>query len=76
MCVHVPVCVCDHLRNSIIPAVTCPTDSRYRPDQRLLENSNVDEGSSQKFRLEEKQRAARRARESRKERWKPRRVFM
>lgn len=52
-------------------AVTCPTDSRYRPDQRLLENGDVDEASSQKFRLEEKQRSARRARESHKERWKP-----
>ena len=55
-----------------LPAVTCPTDSRNRPDQRLLENGNVDEASSQKFRLEEKQRASRRVRESRKEQWKPR----
>lgn len=53
-------------------SVTCPTDSRNRPDQRLLENNNVDEASSQKYRLEEKQRAARRARESHKEQWKPR----
>lgn len=51
--------------------VTCPTDSRYRPDQRLLENGDVDGASSEKFRLEEKQRAARRLRESRKERWRP-----
>jgi hypothetical protein len=51
--------------------VTCPTDSRYRPDQRLLENGDVDEASDEKFRLEEKQRTARRLRESRKERWRP-----
>ena len=53
------------------PAVKCPTDSRYRPDQRLLENGDVDEASDEKFRLEEKQRTARRLRESRKERWRP-----
>lgn len=52
--------------------VTCPTDSRRRPDQRLLEESDVDAASSEKFRLEEKQRVARRAREACKEKWKPR----
>ena len=53
-------------------AVTCPTDSRYRPDQRMLEDGDVEQASSEKFRLEEKQRAARRLRESHKERWRPR----
>ena len=55
-----------------LSAVTCPTDSRKRPDQRLLEEGNVDAASSEKYRLEEKQRAARRLRQSRKEEWKPR----
>ncbi len=45
-------------------SVTCPTDSRFRPDQRLLENGKIDEASNEKFRLEEKQRAARKKREA------------
>ena len=53
-------------------AVTCPTDSRKRPDQRLLEEGKVDDAASEKYRLEEKQRAARRLRQSKKEEWKPR----
>ncbi|CAK9800530.1 Oxysterol-binding protein 1 [Anthophora quadrimaculata] len=40
-----------------------PTDSRFRPDQRLMENGQWDEANAEKLRLEEKQRAARRARE-------------
>lgn len=51
--------------------VTCPTDSRKRTDQRLLEEGLVDEASTDKFRLEEKQRVARKRRESRKQKWKP-----
>ena len=51
--------------------VTCPTDSRLRPDQRLLEDGLVDESSDEKYRLEEKQRAARRRREATNEKWKP-----
>ena len=51
--------------------VMCPTDSRKRPDQRLLEDGLVDEASSEKYRLEEKQRAARKKREAKKEKWKP-----
>lgn len=51
--------------------VTCPTDSRFRPDQRLLEDGLVDESSSEKYCLEEKQRAARRKREAAKENWRP-----
>ncbi|KAJ4918948.1 hypothetical protein JOQ06_021292 [Pogonophryne albipinna] len=34
-----------------------PTDSRRRPDQRLMEEGRWDEGNSEKQRLEEKQRA-------------------
>ncbi|XP_043939993.1 oxysterol-binding protein 1 [Protopterus annectens] len=41
-----------------------PTDSRLRPDQRLMENGRWDEANAEKQRLEEKQRAARRKRES------------
>ncbi|KAL0119239.1 hypothetical protein PUN28_009669 [Cardiocondyla obscurior] len=40
-----------------------PTDSRLRPDQRLMEDGRWDEANAEKLRLEEKQRAARRARE-------------
>ena len=35
-----------------------PTDSRFRPDQRLMEEQKIDEASDEKHRLEEKQRAA------------------
>lgn len=41
-----------------------PTDSRLRPDQRLMEAGNWDQANKEKVRLEEKQRAARRQRES------------
>ena len=41
-----------------------PTDSRLRPDQRLMEQGDWDAANAQKLRLEEKQRAARRQRES------------
>ncbi|GJQ81348.1 Osbp [Trypoxylus dichotomus] len=41
-----------------------PTDSRLRPDQRLMENQMWDEANSEKVRLEEKQRAVRRQREA------------
>jgi Oxysterol-binding protein len=36
-----------------------PTDSRFRPDQRALENGELDKASAEKVRLEEKQRARR-----------------
>ncbi|XP_046980953.1 oxysterol-binding protein 1 isoform X1 [Schistocerca americana] len=41
-----------------------PTDSRYRPDQRLMEEGRWDEANAEKLRLEEKQRHAMRQRES------------
>ncbi|XP_075698000.1 oxysterol-binding protein 1 [Rhinoderma darwinii] len=44
-----------------------PTDSRMRPDQRLMENGNWDEANVEKQRLEEKQRIARRRREAERE---------
>ncbi|KAM4603734.1 oxysterol-binding protein 1 isoform 2-T2 [Polymixia lowei] len=40
-----------------------PTDSRRRPDQRLMEAGRWDEANAEKQRLEEKQRIARRERE-------------
>ncbi|XP_072750194.1 LOW QUALITY PROTEIN: oxysterol-binding protein 1 [Anoplolepis gracilipes] len=40
-----------------------PTDSRLRPDQRLMEEGRWDEANAEKLRLEEKQRASRRTRE-------------
>lgn len=41
-----------------------PTDARNRPDQRLMENQNFAEANSMKVKLEEAQRARRRAREA------------
>ncbi|XP_015718642.1 oxysterol-binding protein 1 [Coturnix japonica] len=43
---------------------TAPTDSRRRPDQRLMENGRWDEANAEKQRLEEKQRMARKRREA------------
>merc|ERR1719381_440682 len=40
-----------------------PTDTRRRPDQRLMEEGRWDEANKEKVRLEEKQRAVRRMRE-------------
>lgn len=42
----------------------CMTDSRLRPDQRLMEEGRWDEANMEKQRLEEKQRAVRRRREA------------
>jgi len=41
-----------------------PTDSRLRPDQRLMEQGNWDESNKEKLRLEDKQRTERRRREA------------
>lgn len=40
-----------------------PTDSRLRPDQRALENADMETAESEKARLEDKQRALRKWRE-------------
>jgi len=45
-------------------AGVAPTDTRNRPDQRLMESGMWDEANIEKVRLEEKQRAARRIREA------------
>ena len=41
-----------------------PSDSRLRPDQRLMEEANWDEANLLKIKIEEKQRAKRRENES------------
>ncbi|KAL8162395.1 hypothetical protein V2J09_013884 [Rumex salicifolius] len=46
-----------------------PTDARLRPDQRYLENGEFDKANSEKLRLEQRQRQARKMQE---EGWKPR----
>ncbi|XP_053383205.1 oxysterol-binding protein-related protein 1-like isoform X3 [Mercenaria mercenaria] len=48
-----------------------PTDSRLRPDVRILEEGNIDLAGEEKNRLEEKQRAARRERKKRRDEWTP-----
>lgn len=49
-----------------------PTDSRFRPDIRQMEEGNIDLAGQEKDRLEEKQRASRRTFEKRREDWQPR----
>ncbi|TGZ83669.1 hypothetical protein EX30DRAFT_353664 [Ascodesmis nigricans] len=49
-----------------------PTDSRCRPDQRMLERGELDDAEETKVRLEEKQRVRRREMEEAGESWKPR----
>lgn len=41
-----------------------PTDSRNRPDQRLMETGYWEEANQEKLRLEDKQRSKRKKRES------------
>lgn len=48
-----------------------PTDSRLRPDQRLLEQGDVDKAEATKARLEERQRSRKKVRESHGTEWKP-----
>ncbi|XP_022083401.1 oxysterol-binding protein-related protein 1-like [Acanthaster planci] len=48
-----------------------PTDSRFRPDIRCMENGDIDSASDEKHRLEEKQRATRKHRAKTKEAWSP-----
>ncbi|XP_070766535.1 oxysterol-binding protein-related protein 2b [Enoplosus armatus] len=53
-------------------ASLAPTDCRFRPDIRAMENGNMDEASKEKERLEEKQRAARKGRAKNDEEWSTR----
>ncbi|KAM4737848.1 oxysterol-binding protein-related protein 2-like [Anableps anableps] len=50
-------------------AILAPTDCRFRPDIRAMENGNIDKASKEKERLEEKQRAARKERAKHEEEW-------
>ena len=45
-------------------AEVAPTDTRRRPDQRLMEEGRWDEANQEKLRLEEKQRQTRKVRET------------
>ena len=45
----------------------CRSDSRLRPDIRLMEDGQIDSAAKEKTRLEEKQRDCRKTRKSRKE---------
>lgn len=49
-----------------------PTDSRFRPDQRAMEEGEYDFAATEKNRVEEKQRARRREREAKGEEFMPR----
>ncbi|XP_029013033.1 oxysterol-binding protein-related protein 2-like [Betta splendens] len=53
-------------------AVLAPTDCRFRPDIRAMENGDMDKASIEKERLEEKQRAARKDRAKNDEEWSTR----
>ncbi|KAM8755591.1 oxysterol-binding protein-related protein 2-like isoform 1-T3 [Acanthopagrus schlegelii] len=53
-------------------AILAPTDCRFRPDIRAMENGNMDEASQEKERLEEKQRSARKERARNDEEWSTR----
>jgi len=52
--------------------VLCPTDTRWRPDQRAMEEGEYDFAATEKNRLEEKQRAKRRERHEAGVEYKPR----
>ncbi|AEO65645.1 e1ae8b9e-ad33-44f9-b80b-633f22e78812 [Thermothielavioides terrestris] len=60
----------NHLDDALRPWLA-PTDSRFRPDQRAMEEGEYDFAASEKNRLEEAQRARRRAREARGEQFVP-----
>ncbi|EPY87727.1 hypothetical protein CB1_000224003 [Camelus ferus] len=58
----------DPLSKSLLP----PTDTRFRPDQRFLEEGNLEEAERQKQRIEELQRERRRVLEENKVEHQPR----
>uniref|UniRef100_A0A665T938 Oxysterol-binding protein n=1 Tax=Echeneis naucrates TaxID=173247 RepID=A0A665T938_ECHNA len=53
-------------------AILAPTDCRFRPDIRAMENGRMDDASREKERLEEKQRAARKDRSKSDKEWSTR----
>jgi len=61
--------------NELMPGLVgklAKTDSRLRPDQRALEEGNISLATSEKLRLEQKQREAKKRREEQGEQWSPR----
>ncbi|KAK7743843.1 hypothetical protein SLS53_003862 [Cytospora paraplurivora] len=60
----------NHIDDQLRPWLA-PTDSRLRPDQRAMEEGEYDFAATEKNRLEEGQRARRKAREERGEEFKP-----
>ncbi|KAK3355282.1 Oxysterol-binding protein-domain-containing protein [Neurospora tetraspora] len=60
----------NHLDDNLKPWLA-PTDSRFRPDQRAMEEGEYDFAATEKNRLEEAQRTRRKARESQGEEFKP-----
>lgn len=52
--------------------ILLPTDTRYRPDSRALENNDAKAAADHKARLEQKQREAKAARVKAKQEWEPR----
>lgn len=49
-----------------------PTDSRFRPDIRKMEEGDINSAGQEKDRLEEKQRTTKRVMDKRREEWQPR----
>lgn len=49
----------------------CPTDARFRPDVRMMENGDFDKANKIKVSLEEAQRARRREMEQKRVTWEP-----
>ncbi|KAL8715480.1 MAG: hypothetical protein Q9220_000814 [cf. Caloplaca sp. 1 TL-2023] len=60
-----------HLPDRLRPLLP-PTDTRFRPDQRAMEDGEYDKAATEKNRVEEKQRASRREREAKGDEWTPR----
>ena len=61
----------NYLTRSTLKSI-CPTDTRFRPDQRALEHQEIDMAGEEKVRLEEAQRRRRRARKAVGVEWEPR----
>lgn len=57
--------------NDNLKEYLAPTDTRLRPDQRAMEDGKYNEAADEKHRVEEKQRAARKTRESKRETYVP-----
>jgi len=67
-----PISINLNYLNVDMTKILCPTDARFRPDQRALEYGDVELAQSEKIRLEQKQRNKRKEREENNEVYKPR----